>query len=54
MNAFAQWKKICSMWTTMAMCGRWPLTTISSKYGASRTSRARPLTRKVSPRPGTK
>ena len=34
--------------------GRCPLTTMSSKNGASLTSRARPLTRSVSVRPGTR
>ena len=34
--------------------GRWPLTCSSSKNGASVTSDARPLMRRVSPRPGTK
>ena len=51
-NAFAQWKKMSSISTTTASSGRCPLTTISSKNGASLTSRARPLIRRVSPRPG--
>ena len=52
-NAFWQWWKICSISTTSASTGRWPFTTMSSKNGASLTSRARPLIRSVSPRPGT-
>ncbi len=49
-----QWKKICSISTTIASWGRCPLTIISSKNGASRISRARPLMRSVSLRPGTR
>ena len=48
-----QWWKICSISTTRASSGRCPLTTRSSRNGASRTRRARPLTRSVSTRPGT-
>ena len=29
-KAFAQWKNTCSTATSQMICGRWPLTTISS------------------------
>ena len=54
MNALAQWKKMVSMSMTRASRGRFPFTIISSKNGASRSSRARPLMRSVSVRPGTR
>ena len=51
-NAFWQCEKTCSISITIASTGRLPFTARSSKYGASRTSRARPLIRSVSFRPG--
>ena len=54
MKDFMQWKKICSISTSRASTGRCPLTIIWSKKGASRISRARPLMRNVSFRPGTR
>src|ERR1700683_5539908 len=52
MKALAQWKKIWSISMSSARIGRFPRTTISSKNGASRSTRARPLIRSVSLRPG--
>ena len=53
LKALAQWKKHSFTSTPMATSGRLPCALVRSNSAASRTTKARPLTRSVSSTPGT-